>query len=68
MFITSYKKYKIKKFKNLILILKTQKFPVVLTYKYIIILHKLFHFIKNLIKIILIKWLQVLKLNQWQGL
>jgi len=66
--IISYKRFKTKSYKNLILISKTRRFQVVHMYQYRIISPKQYHFTKNQIKLILIKWDQVLKLNLCQGL
>ena len=64
----SFKKYKIKSITNHILILKILKFQVVHMCRFKIILHKPCLFIRDQIKHIQIKWPQVLKSNQWQGL
>ena len=53
--------------KNPIHTLRTLKFQVVHMFKFKTIMPKLFHFIRDQIKLMLIKWHQVLKLNLWLG-
>ena len=65
--ILSYKKFKLKNKKNLILILKTLKYLVVLMLIFKIIFLKPFLFTKDQIKHMQIKWCQAQKSNQFQG-